>query len=77
MNKDSKNTNEQETSKDDKEYYVDIDGKSVKVDVENDEEYSCILNPSLISQNYFRLFLGVLAELTCWYSSTASCKVEL
>ena len=44
MNKDSKNTNEQETSKDDKEYYVDIDGKSVKVDVENDEEYSCILN---------------------------------
>ena len=44
MNKDSKNTNEQETSKDDKEYYVDIDGMSVKVDVENDEEYSCILN---------------------------------
>ena len=35
------------------------------------------INPSLISQNYFRLFLGVLAELTCWYSSTASCKVEL
>ena len=23
---------------------MDIDGKSVKVDVENDEEYSCILN---------------------------------
>ena len=44
MNKDSKNTNEQETSKGDKEYYVDIDGKSVKVDIENDEEYSCILN---------------------------------
>lgn len=33
MNKDSKNTNEQETSKDDKEYYVDIDGKSVKVGI--------------------------------------------
>ena len=23
---------------------MDIDGKSVKVDVENDEEYSCVLN---------------------------------
>ena len=42
-----------------------------------DYHYRLEFNPSLISQNYFRLFLGVLAELTCWYSSTASCKVEL
>lgn len=27
-----------------KEYYVNIEGENVKVDVKNDEEYSCLLN---------------------------------
>lgn len=27
-----------------KEYYVNIDGEDVKVDVKSDEEYSCLLN---------------------------------
>lgn len=44
MNKDRRNANEQETSKDNKEYHMGIDGKSDKVDIVNDEEYSCLLN---------------------------------
>ncbi len=44
MSKTGKNANGQKSPNGDKEYYVNIDGKPVKVDVNSDEEYSCLLN---------------------------------